>query len=335
MTTPEIIEALKRRGWTVANIARRVGRSASAVHRWRREARIADDETAAALRALLAEPPQRNAKRWRPRRSDLVLACIHAGFTRKEIAERCDVSPTLITQWLSGHSPVARRHEATLRAIAKGTQVQISPDDDTQTIVHGLRARGWTRPQLAARCGVSPRTIWRWGSVTMTGSWDDRAREALLPLLDEEPPIPVEYETPTEVKRKVAAPRGGQCPITLPRPAMPDPEHIARRLRYAMDQAGVSAATVARACVTSSDRIRNLIIDPEDANYRTLARADAWLHRLDAPPDDYWRAYAALADGPGTREEIDRDEVVDVGIARGWIVERRGMLWWAGWEDDA
>lgn len=339
MTTAEVIATLKRRGWTVTAIARRVGRVPQTVHRWARESRVPDEDSTDALRALLAEPPQRNPRRWRPRRSDLVLACIHAGVTRTQIAQTCGVSLGSVSQWISGRTAIARRHEPTLIALAAGSRVEISPDDDTQTIVHGLRARGWTSEQMADRCGVHAVTVSRWGRVAMTGKYDASAREGLIPLIDEDPPIVTGHQRPPQAKIAVAV-VDDRCPITLQRPEIPDPKHIARRLRFVMDRARLSASRVASSAGSGRPAIKTLLRDPEEADYRTLAALDAWLHRLDERPLTYWLAHAVMADGPETAEQLEKGEsparvqAVADAVIEGWIVERDGMLWWAGWDEE-
>jgi hypothetical protein len=181
-------------------------------------------------------------------------------------------------------------------------------------------------------------TARRWTRVELSGAWHARAREALLPLIDEEPPILTHHKTPAEVRGLPSVEGTGKrpCPIAIPRPELPDAEHLARRLRYVIDRCGMSAATVARCCGSRTEAIRELVLDPEDADHRALAAVDRWLHGLNEKRLDYWQAYALLADGPGTRAEVAGSgpcAALDAALRAGWILEREGMLWWAGWDD--
>ena len=65
----ELIEQLRRRGWTIAAIARGLGMTAVTVHRWRRGINVPDRSVLVtrALRQFLDQPvPRRRYRRRKP-----------------------------------------------------------------------------------------------------------------------------------------------------------------------------------------------------------------------------------------------------------------------------
>ena len=98
-----LIAQLKEKGWTVADLSRRMEVSVQTIVRWQQDTATPKLHHKTELVSLLSEvtPKDRKLRRLSAT-AELVKALRETGFTQRDIARRCGVTPDAVRRWERG-----------------------------------------------------------------------------------------------------------------------------------------------------------------------------------------------------------------------------------------